>query len=311
MKRDDSRYLMTVWPGGVIPVPPVIVRDVSLEGEWLVANAPSFWEPDFPASREVQLPREFYLRQLHDVDIADPLALLEFTRAYGLLPTGEWRDLPYVTPHQVLAGADVYWNFDEDFHPMVPLAHAIRAEIERRTSMTFKVNELEHRNLFHLDEVRMYIEAVRDMVQLWRVVRGDLELRGLRMASRATLCSQPIDVDGAAGILAVYLNAGLSRFSVHVACVGENGLAESAPYPVAHTYHACCLQLANHIAERAPYRRCPACGRLFVRKIDARYQKGQNRVYGGVTYCSSACTNRAAKQAQRSRPTKTGEGKSE
>jgi hypothetical protein len=294
---------MTVWPGGVISVPLVTVHDeVSLEDEWVVARELAFWEPGFPGWRDVVLPREFYLRELEDVDIGDPHALLEFTRAYGLLPTGEWRDLPYLA-HKVLAGDFAYPHLDEEPLPTVPLAQAIRAEMERRWApMVFHPNELGQRNFFHLDEIRMYIEAVRDMVQLWQVVRGDLEPGDVRITSRANTLFRVIrGVDDAAQILGAYLNAGLSRFSVHVAYASEYGSAESAPCPVARTYHACCLQLANHIAERAPYRRCPACGRLFVRKVDDRYQKGQNRVYGGVIYCSSTCTNRAAKDAQRRR----------
>lgn len=296
-----------------MPVPPAIVYHMSLDGEWLVAPRPSLKEPYIPTSHRVELPREFYLRELRDVDIGDPQALLDFTLTYGLLPTEEWRDLPFATQHRVLAGVDVYVDLADDPLPTVPLAHAIRAEIERRDGGSFGAAGLESRSVFHLDEVKMYIETMRDMVQLSRVVQGELDPGEVTMASRATVFSSHVrSVGGAAHMLAEYLNAGLSAFSVHVAYRGEEGPDELAPYSAVRTYHACCLQLANHIAERAPYRTCPACGRLFVRKSDARYQKGQNRVYGGVTYCSSACTNRAAKQAQRRRrEARTGEEGSE
>lgn len=61
-------------------------------------------------------------------------------------------------------------------------------------------------------------------------------------------------------------------------------------------YAICCLEIFNHLAEGATYRRCAnePCGKLFVRQ-HGRSKKGRQRVVG-VKYCDALC---ARQQAQR------------
>jgi hypothetical protein len=63
----------------------------------------------------------------------------------------------------------------------------------------------------------------------------------------------------------------------------------------------CCLELFNHIAEEATYRRCQndRCNRLFVRQ-KGRAEAGQHR-REGVKYCSNYCARVAAQRSYRER----------
>jgi len=62
-----------------------------------------------------------------------------------------------------------------------------------------------------------------------------------------------------------------------------------------------CLELYNHIAENAVYKRCQneTCGALFVRQ-DGRSAAGQHRTRG-VMYCKRKCANAQAQRARRHR----------
>ena len=66
-------------------------------------------------------------------------------------------------------------------------------------------------------------------------------------------------------------------------------------------YCCCCLELFNHIAEEASYRRCQndRCNRLFVRQ-KGRAEAGQHR-REGLKYCSNYCARAVAQRSYRAR----------
>ena len=87
--------------------------------------------------------------------------------------------------------------------------------------------------------------------------------------------------------------------------------------PLANVYQASCLQLANHIAEQAVYRRCASetCGRLFVRQRGgskiASLRGAEHGQYhsSGVMYCTPQCARaQAARAARRRRASGAGKG---
>ncbi|HEX2193269.1 MAG TPA: hypothetical protein VHH09_08750 [Acidimicrobiales bacterium] len=84
------------------------------------------------------------------------------------------------------------------------------------------------------------------------------------------------------------LNGGLKVFTVRVEGPTSLGV-EGQPLP--DLYDALCLQLANHITEGLPVRRCAneTCHRPFVRQQGGA-EFGQHRTEG-VLYCSPACGN--------------------
>lgn len=281
MQREVSPYLMTVWPGMVDPLPQAWAPGADLQGEWLMSSG---WD-------RIDVPPELYLGVLGELDLADPQAILEFVRSYGLPATREWRSLGDEASELLASPAPPRFGLEE----VQELAGKVRSRLAQGTRDIGFL--LQSRAFIHLDELRLHIATLRDMVKLRRIFEGE-ELGQPTFESPLVRRHDVTTREDAAFVLGTYLTAGLSEFSMWV----ELRPAEKPiVMPEASTYGVMCLQLANHIAERAPYRRCPACGRLFVRKVDARYQKGQNRVRGGVTYCSSACTNRAARQAHRRR----------
>jgi hypothetical protein len=73
----------------------------------------------------------------------------------------------------------------------------------------------------------------------------------------------------------------------------------------ASLYRTCCIELYNHIAENASYRRCAnrACSKLFVRQ-KGRAKRGQHRTRG-VSYCWNGCMNAASQRRHRERARST------
>ena len=72
-------------------------------------------------------------------------------------------------------------------------------------------------------------------------------------------------------------------------------------------FEALCLQLRNDIDEGSKFRRCRACGSLFVRQNSC---EGRGRRTKGVlNYCSDECANRQGVRNYRERQKKRGEGR--
>jgi len=107
----------------------------------------------------------------------------------------------------------------------------------------------------------------------------------------------------AASLLVYGLSAALRPF--HVRLELESWLPDGRripdlPYtPVANIYQLMCLQLANHVAEGAHYKRCAVddCDNLFVR-TEGYSIAGQNRLRGNH-YCSVRCADRHRQQKYR------------
>ena len=79
---------------------------------------------------------------------------------------------------------------------------------------------------------------------------------------------------------------------------GAHGLRGGACRLADEVYEVACLQVLNHLAEEADFRRCPNCDHIFVRA------QGRNTYYSrssGVTYCSRACGKAFAERERRRR----------
>lgn len=75
---ETSRFRITAWPSVPLDVRPAFaVRRLRLEGDRMVPL------DTMPTMEWIDLPDEWYLREVHEVDLEDPESMLEFARRYG------------------------------------------------------------------------------------------------------------------------------------------------------------------------------------------------------------------------------------
>ena len=235
---------MMHWPGKTVAVPPVERPDVELHGEGLMLVG----DPD--RTPTIELPEEWYLRELPDLDASDPDAILEFTATWGLF--GDPRDM---RRGNVPGEPDL-------FMPAIPV--------------------------LRLDKIRELRDRLIKMTEIW-------------LHHYPTNSADVTDQL----FLSANLNSGLRAFQVHIDLVFgdvDGDIEKPRPncWPL-NTYEAACLQLANHIAEKATLKPCANenCGRLFFRQR-GRAQHDQYRIKG-VKHCSKLCAQAVASRNSRKR----------
>lgn len=251
--------------------------DVEVDGDWILwPMASSAGQP------AVQLPEDFYLRELLEVPANDLAAAAELFRSYGLLFDLEHADL------------DLRDYLPED-----------RKEMEALALLTPP-----RRNCggVHRDQVSLHLEIAQDAITTWLACQrpGGLEelvepeityevLEEERALNPHAEPPWPRSLDHLREQLIQLridrlndaVNGALSKFSI-----GLGHLADRNPT----VYSVAFLQLYNHLAEDATIRVCAneTCRRTFVRQR-GRAAYGQNRT-SGIKYCTREC---ARAQAQR------------
>ncbi|MFI1586147.1 hypothetical protein [Embleya sp. NPDC020630] len=274
----DPRFRPTLWPGVVVPTPPIRPFDeVWIDGDWIR------WNPRPSTGQPAELPEDFYLRELMETPADDLDAAAQLFVEYGLLFDLDRRDLYLVNlAHEETDRIDAIPDPGSDDNPY-PLG-------------------------VHRDLVRLHLETAQEAVTTWLACQreGGLEELVAPRITEAELTAVraqnpdhdppwPASLDelraariwGLVGGLEDALTGALSRFSI-----GPGDLADRNPT----VYSVAFLQLYNHLAEQATTRRCANenCGRHFVRQR-GRAAYGQHRT-SGVLYCSREC---ARAQAQR------------
>lgn len=292
----QSRLKVTGWPGAVIEVPPVLAYDVvEIKAPWI--------EYDFMgrSTREVALPVDAYLREACDVDFNDVDALADFGAQFGILGwlhpfEGWWPSIPRQATGSSRDGGVDWLN---------EILHACK---EQRRQQWGEPDD--DGNTFvgvvHVDEVRLHLSFVRDMVSLWRCVRGDIGLADVAADWTNRVYRAPESADDAAKLLADFINPALVSQTLRVEVVDSREV-DQVPSgvwgrPQVNTYQALCSQLRNDIAMNSDYYICgsKSCGRLFSRqRRDDTETIAQNRA--GSRYCSITCRDRQKQLEHRRR----------
>ncbi|WP_436987720.1 hypothetical protein [Streptomyces sp. enrichment culture] len=239
----------------------------------------------------MQLPEDFYLRELSEVPADDLPAVAQLFRSFGLL-------------------------FD--------LEHA---ELDLRDHDPEERKELEALALLtpprrgcggvHRDQVRLHLEIAQDAITTWVACQspGGLEelvepeitdkvLEEWRARNTHAEPPWPHSLDHLREMLIQFrierlsdaVNGALSKFSI-----GVGDLAARRPT----VYSVAFLQLYNHLSEDATIRECAneTCRRTFVRQR-GRAAYGQNRT-SGIKYCTRECARAQAQREHRRRRKQT------
>jgi hypothetical protein len=225
----------------------------------------------------VQLPDEWYLRELFEPDLDDAQALFEFVQRWGV---------PVDSPG--------LFGFETRIDPV--------ARKQMREAATAAEEGLYAPLSHHVREIAVVIRLLRALSSHWQAYRlsgHPNDPRILRAWQQPDLVD-PKYMNFAWWGFEKVLNEGLSPFHVTVEVEGK-GVADREPPGVYNLASRACLQLANDIVEDLPLRRCAneRCEQVFARQR-GRAAKGRYRG-SGVDYCSASCARAQAQRRYRAR----------
>lgn len=301
MTTRSSPFLLDVWPPQPVSVPPLRVASLQDSPSGLLVFGR-------PYSYPVELPLELYLREIFDLDLDDERAIRGFSQSFGMIAAP---GLSEITPAsedpggtRTLLGPQCFERLRDEW-------------AERSLPASLTRGEFDNRSFLLVEEFVVHVRLHRDMVRIWRAHKGEITFDEVVDSWESgdypvggLVRGQPVDHQDfqLSGFLARHLHWALRPFHVSVALRRIEGQDDDdrSPRWLFSPFAGMCLQLANHIAEKATYHVCENenCGRLFVRQR-GRAGAGQHRTEG-VKYCSTACTRAQAMRELRRRRSKTG-----
>ena len=270
---EGQRLRYSIWPEQTLEPPKIETFPVVPEGNRFVyqfylagrRGDPSQWLGD-----PIDVPPEFYLREVMDLDLNDVDALLRLVALYGPMSRGWPLDrLPEPIPERVRQAIETY---------------------ERYPHEGFSVETV--------DSIRARVRCIRDATRIWQLETAQIALEELQETweLRELSVDPPESRDDAVRVLAQIMNGGLVPFHAQIALINPDDSSLPLGTFRAAMFSVLCLQLFNHVAEEAVYLKChnEQCGHLFVRQR-GRSRQGKYHLTG-VMYCSGYC---ARAQGQR------------
>lgn len=283
-----SRLRMTVWPSR--PLPPIKILHhlgpYCLHGDVLKLDLA---QAAFP---EIEIPDELYLRELRDIDLDDPEAIVAFTNTFGRLGHSS-------VSKQLQAGQDG----SLDPQRIGLLGHRPPDETSLPWPDWFReIDESNHLEPFGVAEIRLVNEWGLQHVDTFRA--WALSFRHIAdVVARDTKGNATTDELVA---VAAVLDKLLEPFYPSVIGPDPTLIDDYAPHdPFADRMprleNILALQVFNHIAAGDIYRVCgnEKCLRRFVHQ-QGRSQSGRHRGTG-VIYCSRNCADSQASLEYRRR----------
>jgi hypothetical protein len=258
------RFLPTVWPGTVLPQPPV-GRPTA------VRVHPGGWLELVGSTTAIDLPVNFYLWEMARERPQTADAAAAFVEQWGRAADVDSRDLP---------GGEQWWKAPVE-QPLLD------GDLRLSTS-----GPGQDRSPLAADLAcsRMDLVHVAEVIERARLLSLCTE------HARALQAGQDVGLVEWEVFMEVF-NAALSAFQVNIVVEGED-----RPYalPCVTAYSVAALQLYNDIATKAVYRACASetCTKTFTT------QRGTGKYYRrttGTKYCSNGCARAQAERERRRR----------
>jgi len=276
----SEQLSVTTWPGFPVPVPDLLrYPEATLDGEtiWLPSGNSSW---DWREHGEMTPPPpELYLRHARQVDLQDPVALLDFVRNVGGVP---W----------ALADQDL-WPPGGGYNAKANFGH-------NRNRTYVEPQQVAGRWSVHVDEVA-YRLRVLDILSRHAVAyrRGDY----LAPVWQKFFAEEPgpnpvIQTEELAWHwFSFHAGQALRRFHVRIQVYTDSG-HELGRHDNATFLEAGVLQIVNDLADEVDYLNCPNCGQVFARQVGGSSHYSRRT---GVTYCSPSCATAARVKSYRAR----------
>lgn len=311
MSRDKSNFHITLW--GPQDVQPVSWRF------WEIGIEDDHYAPDVAVDPPelIEIPEEFYLRELNDLDINDDEAIKEFFGDFGVMLFGDFSHAhetrPYLRPPFKSPGRASRYIWET---PLLGDYAALRLwEAGVVEDFLARFDEIYQGDPFPcelVDEQKVAIAWIRDLARLWIQFREDgLEEPPDRWESGPFGIKKPRTKEACIEALTSGITAALQPMTRYLFMTFGEAFTpdemEAPPraepwkqpfaYPQPPVYSLIVYQLYEHMTENAEYRTCQneTCRRLFVRQVNGAGEKVRSRTEG-LLYCSKRC---AQVQAQR------------
>lgn len=269
----------------------------------LVSTSGCFWDAGpFEDGQSYELPPEFYLRQVMDVDLMSDQSIADFVSTYGFLLYGDYDERLPVS--EVWGYPRALNGWPERFSDQLIITMEERYlgdryhEWGRGVEGRFGSVDLpvDATPMFELAiETRAGLATLRDLsrlVQQWQKNR----LRSLPRTWELSLfdVDPPKDTEEAFDFLVGAINGAMVGVSARL--ITESHLVGAT------VYVAAVAQMFNHIAANVDFKICAnqPCGRAFVHQVDGLAEYGQYRSEG-VIYCSNRCARAQAQREYRRR----------